>query len=77
MVFGKDGEFQLWAPYFDHFGDPELRMDGIFQVDKQLNCFHKNGMAISYSIASVSKNKIVLFDPENEEFPGKETVLFK
>lgn len=66
MVFGKDGSFRLYAPYFDKFGEPVLRMDGTYLIDDQLHAFHKNGMTLDYELFYVSKDTVILIDIDAE-----------
>lgn len=66
MIFGKNGSFQLWAPYFDHYGEAVLRVDGKFSVDKSLHAIHKNGITLDYEIFYVSPDRIILLSPSSE-----------
>jgi len=62
MTFGKDGSFQLHAPYFDNFGDPVLRVDGTYQIDDQLHAVHKNGVTLDYELFYVAKDTVILIN---------------
>jgi antitoxin component YwqK of YwqJK toxin-antitoxin module len=66
MKFGDDGSFKLYAPYFDNFGDPVLRVDGTYQIDEQLHAVHKNGITMSYELFYVSKDTVILIDKDAE-----------
>ena len=66
MIFGKNGSFQLWAPYYDNFGDAALRVDGEFKVDNFLHAIHKNGISLDYEIFHVAKDTIILLNAPGE-----------
>jgi antitoxin component YwqK of YwqJK toxin-antitoxin module len=67
MIFGKNGSFQLWAPYYDNFGDAALRVDGEYKVDGFLHAMHKNGISLDYEIFHVSKDTIILLNAPGEK----------
>lgn len=77
MVFGKDGSFQLYAPYFDRFGEPVLRVDGTYLIDHQLHAIHKNGMSLDYELFYASKDTLILIDADAESPASAITELVK
>lgn len=77
MEFGKDGSFKLYAPYFDRYGDPVLRMDGSYQVDGMLHAIHRNGMTLDYELFSVDKDTIILISNEAESPESAITELIR